>query len=150
LSDPYPVGTTNITWTATDSNGNTASCFQVLTVIDKTPPVISAESVSPAVLWSPNHKMVDVTVSYQASDNCLLSSPVTNTLSVTSNEPANGSGDGNTASDWEIVDTHHVRLRVEIAGNGHGRLYTISITSTDGSGNASSRQVTVSVPHDKH
>src|SRR6185295_10831240 len=74
------------------------------------PPVLSNEAVSTPVLVTPNHKMNNVTVSYNVTDNC---GPVTNTLSVTSNEPVNGLGDGDTAPDWEIVDANHVRLRAE-------------------------------------
>jgi hypothetical protein len=70
-------------------------------------------------------------------------------LSVTSNEPINGTGDGDTAPDWEIVDSHHVRLRAERGDNGSGRIYTITITCTDTDGNSSASTVTVSVPHDQ-
>jgi hypothetical protein len=87
--------------------------------------------------------MVDVTVDYSENDNC--SAPVC-TLSVTSNEPVNGTGDGDMAPDWEVIDAHHLRLRAERAGTGSGRIYTITATCTDTAGNSSSRTVTVSVP----
>ncbi|HEV2862907.1 MAG TPA: proprotein convertase P-domain-containing protein [Pyrinomonadaceae bacterium] len=107
-------------------------------------PVISGAAVDKPQIWSPNHQMVDVTVSYEVSDNC---GPVTSGLAVTSNEPPDGAGDGHTSSDWEVVDAHHVRLRAERSGGGGGRTYTITITSTDSAGNSSSQTVTVSVPH---
>jgi hypothetical protein len=105
------------------------------------PPVISNEAVSKSVLLPSNHKLVDVTVSYTVTDNC---GPVTNVLSVSSNEPVNA-----VAPDWEIIDSHHVRLRAERLGAGTGRVYTITITSTDSAGNASSKHLFVTVPHDR-
>jgi len=106
-------------------------------------PVISGEAVDKPTLSSPNHKMVDVTVSYNVTDNC---GTTTTALSVTSNEPINGTGDGDTAPDWEVVDEHHVRLRAERSGSGNGRIYTITITATDSAGGSSTKQVTVTVP----
>jgi uncharacterized repeat protein (TIGR01451 family) len=41
LNAPYPKGTTTITWTATDTAGNTASCQQTVTVNDATAPVVT-------------------------------------------------------------------------------------------------------------
>jgi hypothetical protein len=91
---------------------------------------------------------VDVTVNYNVTDNCPL--PANScTLTVTSNEPVNGTGDGNTSPDWIILDAHHVQLRAERAGTGNGRIYTIGITCIDSGGNSSHQTVTVSVPHDQ-
>ena len=39
LTDPYPVGVTTITWTATDAQGNYATVTQTVTVFDKEAPV---------------------------------------------------------------------------------------------------------------
>ena len=67
----------------------------------------------------------------------------------TSNEAVNGLGDGNTASDWQVVDnangTFDVWVRAERSGNGTGRVYTITATATDASGNSTSASAAVSV-----
>ena len=80
-----------------------------VTVVDATPLAITGASASPSLLWPPDHKMVNVTVFHSISDNCDASPGCV--LSVTSNEPVNGTGDGDTAPDWEVIDAHHVMLR---------------------------------------
>lgn len=130
---------------AQDKTGNIedapANPDATVTIIDNTPPAITTEPASPAALWPPNHTMRDVLVNYTVVDNCSS----TCTLSVTSNEPVNGTGDGDTAPDWEIVDAHHVRLRAERAAIGNGRTYTITVTCTDSAGNSTSKDVAVFV-----
>lgn len=118
----------------------------LLNTTPKAPLDIVGVELSRNVLWPPNHQMVDVTVGYSVTNNC---GPVTCTLSVVSNEPINGTGDGDSAPDWEIIDEHHLRLRAERAGNGSGRVYTITITCSDISGNSASRTVTVAVPKNR-
>jgi hypothetical protein len=140
----FPVGTTVVTYTATDAVGKTAAATQTVSITDATAPVIGGAAPSPSRLLPPNHKMVDVVVAYTAADNC---GAVTTSLSVSSNEVPNGSGDGNTSLDWQVVDNHHVRLRAERAGGGNGRIYTITIHATDTHGNTSSQSVIVLVPH---
>jgi hypothetical protein len=137
----FPVGDTTVK--CTSAAGPTCS-FKV-TVTDTEGPTIANLSASPASLWPPNHKMNDVAVIYDASDNCggNVNCVIT---SVTSNEPVNGLGDGDTAPDWVIVDSHSVQLRAERAGNGTGRVYTITVSCTDSSGNTTTKTVTVSVP----
>jgi uncharacterized repeat protein (TIGR01451 family) len=120
-----------------DPTNNSATAT---TTASNPPPTITDASANPSVLWPPNHKLVDVTVDYNVTDNCPLP-PDSCTLSVTSNEP----GDG----DWIILDAHHVQLRAEREGNGNGRIYTITITCIDSGGNSSHESVEVSVPHDQ-
>ena len=145
----FPVGTTTVTATVTRADSSTESCTFDVTVNDTEGPVISGASATPSYLWPPNHKMRNVTINYSATDNCTASGSITcSIISVTSNEPVNGTDDGDTAPDWEIVNNHLVRLRAERSGIGTGRIYTITIRCTDGAGNHTLRQVTVTVPLD--
>jgi uncharacterized repeat protein (TIGR01451 family) len=106
------------------------------------PPVISNVSTNPQVLWPPDHQMVGVAVQYVVTDNC----PVTNALAASSNEPVDSIADGSTTPDWLLVDPHQVVLRAERSGVGSGRIYTITVTSTDSGGASSSATVPVVVP----
>jgi hypothetical protein len=142
---------TTISNTATVSSStldpDTSNNSMMTTVtVSNPPPAITSVSVDKPALWPPNHRMVDVIVGYAATDNCTATGDITCALSVSSNEPLNGIGDGDTAPDWEVLDAHTVRLRAERAGNGTGRIYTITITCTDSGGNSSSQTVTVTVP----
>jgi hypothetical protein len=92
--------------------------------------------------------MVSVTLSVSASDNC-DDEPHSSIVSVSSNEPVNGPGDGNTAPDWEITGDLTVNLRAERSGTGNGRTYTITVMCTDAYGNSSTETVCVIVPHNK-
>jgi hypothetical protein len=144
LASAFPLGTTTITWTATDTSGNHASAAQQITVTAP-PPVIAGGTASPAALWPPNHNMTPVTVSYSITGGCGSSS--CSITSVTSNESVNGTGDGDVAPDWQIVDAHHVTLRAERSGNNAGRVYTITITCTDEHGASVTKTVPVTVSH---
>ena len=145
---PYSNGNTLVTLTVSDDQGTSSQCTGTVTVEDNTPPAITSISVNPSVLWPPNHKMVPVSVSVSASDNC-DSKPVCKITSVSSNEPENGLGDGDTAPDWKITGKLTANLRAERSGNGNGRIYTLTITCNDTAGNSSSKWVTVKVPHDQ-
>ena len=118
------------TYKATDASGNSVSRSQIITVNDNVPPEINGLSTSKQILAPPNHKMQEVTVNYSILDNCNNSPSYT--FNVSSNEPVNGTGDGDTDPDWQIIDDHKINLRAERAANGDGRIYTITVTANDG------------------
>jgi hypothetical protein len=66
-------------------------------------------------------------------------------LSVTSSEPDNGQGDGDTANDIVITGPMSVNLRAERSGKGNGRVYAITVEAEDAAGNTSTAVVNVTV-----
>ena len=119
---------------------------------DDIPPTL-APLPDKTILWPPNHKMVTVSILANASDDS--GGPVTLAATVSSNEPENGLGDGDTAPDWTtpLIDQTDgiitLQLRAERSGRGNGRVYTVTITATDGSGNRSQANVDIIVPRDQ-
>ena len=111
-----------------------------LDVCDEIAPIFEEVSVTPDVLWPANHKYVDVTATVVVSDN-FDPNPTVELVSVTSNEPDDGLGDGDTANDIVIVDDFHFQLRAERSGNGDGRIYTITYKVTDACGNSATQSV---------
>ena len=145
----FPFGTTAVSCGATDTSGNpSASCASSVTVVDTTPPSIANITASPNKLWPPNHKMVAVKVAVSGSDVC-DTTPSCHIVSVSSNEPENGLGDGDKSPDWEITGDLTLKLRAERSGKGTGRIYTATISCSDASGNSLEGEVTITVPHDK-
>jgi uncharacterized repeat protein (TIGR01451 family) len=116
---------------------------------DTTPPVIQDISVSPDSLWPPNHKMTPVTVDVVATDTC-DPDPACSIIGIASDEPVNGTGDGNSMPDWVVTDDLTADLRAERAGPEDGRVYVLTVQCTDTSGNVSEpADVAVGVPHDQ-
>lgn len=148
LPNSCSLGTTTVTFSATDAAGNIATADSTITVVDTAAPVITSISVTPDRLWAPNHKMVSAAVSMDFTDVCDANASC-RIVSVSSNEPVNGKGDGQTNADWQITGELTVDLRAERSGRGGGRVYTITVACTDSSGNTSTRDVLVSVPHDQ-
>jgi hypothetical protein len=90
--------------------------------------------------------MVPVTVVVSALDVCDTAT-VCRLVAVSSNEPTDGTGDGNTAPDWQITGPLTVDLRAERAGKGTGRVYTVTAECRDATGNRAQGTTTVTVPH---
>lgn len=140
----------------TDGNVTTHETNETLTdgvvveVVDTTAPVLTA-TASRASLWPPNHKLHAVEVEVHVEDVC-APSPAWVLAAATSDEPADGQGDGHTAADLldaqvGAQDTSFL-LRAERAGPGDGRVYTLTYEARDPSGNVARKDVQVSVPHD--
>lgn len=122
-------------------SNNSAAIYPTVT---NTPPVISTVAVDKPLLWPPNGRMEEVRLSYSATDGGCAG--VSCVLSVSSNQPLNGLGDGNRSPDWEVVSPTIVRLRAERSALGGDRVYTITLLCTDQGGASSTRSVTVTVP----
>ncbi|OLE66806.1 MAG: hypothetical protein AUG09_05670 [Acidobacteria bacterium 13_1_20CM_2_68_7] len=147
-----PLGAMVVDWTATDASGNRASCPELVNVRDTTSPRIAVVT-SPSVLWPPNHRMMDVSASVAASDAC--GTTAVSLVSVNSTEPDDspGTGDGNTVNDIQGPvpgsGGFNFALRAERDGGGGGRVYQVTYSAVDGSGNRSIATSFVFVPHDE-
>jgi hypothetical protein len=130
-------GSYTITVTVKDAAGNSTSRDIPFTVADTTPPVIHSVSASPNSLSPPNHKLVALTVSVVASDNC-DASPVSKIISITANQAT-------LAGDIQITGNLTAKLAAS-RNAGSTRVYTITVQSTDASGNSSTATTTVTVP----
>lgn len=140
---PYPLGTTAVTLTATDTEKLTSTCTANVTVVDKQSPTISAVSASPNVLWPPNKKMIPVTVSVSASDNC-DQNPVCKITAISENEPGNGK-----SPDWQITGNLTASLKADRTNAKDPRVYTLTVQCADAAGNSSGGTTTVSVQSTK-
>jgi hypothetical protein len=149
----FPLGTTTTTLQVTDTATNAMNSDSVdVTVVDTTPPVVRVFA-DPFVLWPPNHGLREVQLRIRVRDRCSADGDVTiELLSVMSDEPDNGTGDGDTANDIQDVqlgtDDRAILLRAERKGNGDGRVYTATYRVTDASGNVTDVTARVFVPHD--
>jgi HYR domain-containing protein len=145
----FALGDTTVVCSAHDSRGNTASGSFTVSVHDTTPPTAPALTITPSSLWPANHKLVPVSVTASSVDSVSGGAACT-IVDVTSNEPDNGLGDGDTAGDIVRSGGLTLSLRAERSGAGDGRIYTLSVACVDKAGNRSGASlITVAVPHDR-
>jgi uncharacterized repeat protein (TIGR01451 family) len=141
LDAPYPVGTTTITWTATDAANNTASATQTITVKDTQAPSLSS-SVTVRTMGPPfNHALINVGLAALFSDNCPGLGPLQ--VSVFSDED---DGTGTHSPDAVNIGLGTLKLRRERDGDSDGRVYLIVVKAIDASGNTAVSCSTVTVP----
>lgn len=143
----FPVGTTIVTCTATDSIGQTSQCTFNVTVNDVEKPTITSASVSVSTFWTPSHEMINVGLSASATDNC---GAVVLTVAVFGDEnDESPTGDGSFSPDAKNIAVGSLRLRAERSQKGDGRVYLIIVTATDGAGNTAKACLTVVAPKDQ-
>ena len=107
-------------------------------------PDCSSASPSISEIWPPNHTMHDVTVlGVSDADSDIVTIIITGILQ---DEEVNVDGDGNTAPDGAGVGSPTASVRSERSGTGDGRVYEISFTATDPSGDICTGTIEVSVP----
>lgn len=138
FSTSFDLGVHVITLKVTDPSGASAESNVTITVQDITAPTIHSLCASPNVLSPPNHRLVPVQISIDASDLCDLA-PVSRIVSITSNEPV---------ADGDIQITGDLTALLAASRNpaGPGRVYSITVECVDASGNSSSGIVPVTVP----
>jgi hypothetical protein len=110
---------------------------------------VTLEVTAPQCLWAPNHKMVLFTLDdIHATVTGSCGTPSLSIVSVTSNQPALGDGQGAASPDYTF-NSSGVCLRSEREGRSPGpRVYTVTVEATDG--NVSVQQsVQVTVGHDQ-
>jgi hypothetical protein len=150
IAGGLPLGTHTLTLEVGDGIHTVSSSITV-TVVDTVAPSLTPVA-NTTILWPPNHKMVDVTINSNATDNS--NGAVSLTVMVNCNEPPDYDNDGNIIPDYSIVQIDqasgviYLQLRASKAGSKGERIYTVTITATDESGNSSSADVQIKVPHD--
>jgi hypothetical protein len=142
----FPLGSTTVTCTASDSHGQITTTMFMVTVLDSEAPVVHC-TVGTAMLKTPNHAMVDVGLNCSATDNAGIASV---TVSVSQDEGLTSLGSGKFGPDAMLLTNGNgevigLRVRSERDGKGDGRVYLVLMTVTDTSGNVTIGKATISV-----
>ena len=122
----FPIGTSTVTWTVTDINGNTNSCQQLVIVSDRTTPSITCESNISVSPNTPGCKAI-VSLSTPVVSDC--NGPVTTTYNI-SGAGASGPSSGSGAVGTRTFNTG---------------ITNITYTATDGAGNTNSCSMSITV-----
>jgi hypothetical protein len=143
--DVSQPGDYQVSYSATDASGNTGSTTRDVEVQDTIPPVLTL-TLSPDSLWPPNHKMTEITPTITVTDEC-DPNPTIELVSIVSDEPDEGLGDGDTVGDIDVAADGTILLRNERDGRSDGRVYTVTYRAFDASGNQTTAEAIVVVPH---
>lgn len=127
-----------------DANGKVITSVEIpFTKVDVTSPTISV-SLSPSTLWPPNNKLVPITATITVHDD-FDPQPEIKLESITATETL-ATGD---IQDAQIgIDDRNFSLIAKRSGTSkEGRIYTVTYSATDASGNKTLASAVVTVPH---
>jgi hypothetical protein len=79
----FPVGTTTVTYTATDVNGNTATSSFTVAVIDNTNPVVNVQNITLNLTSAGTGTITAAQINNGSTDNCGIASIVLNKTNFT-------------------------------------------------------------------
>jgi hypothetical protein len=128
-----------------DDNKKPGTYTGSIVAIDTAPPTLSV-TLSPATLWPPNDKLTSITATITAKDD-YDPEPEIKLESITSNESL---ADGDIQDAQLQTDDRSFSLAAKRDGNNMaGRIYTVTYSATDASGNKATASATVTVPHDQ-
>jgi hypothetical protein len=116
----YPVGTTIITWTATDIHGNKTTCTQAITVTDTEAPSIVCAPAQTQTADAGDCGAIVTVIAPATADNCgvaSLTNNYTNTANASAHYPV-----GTTTITWTVTDIH---------GNTSSCTQTITVTDNE-------------------
>lgn len=148
----FPVGTTTVTYTATDDAGNSLTATQTVTVIDNTAPTITAPAPTSVNADATGHAMIpNVVAGTTATDNCgpvtITQSPLAGTIvglgthTITINATDNAGNTSTAATTFTVVDG---RLTFSLSASpnpvNRGRTAKVEVTYT----NTTAARLTVS------
>jgi hypothetical protein len=154
--EPNPgfTGSDAFTYRIRDDLNNLSEPVEVaitVTAPDRTPPEIVV-SEDPLVVWPPNHRYERIRVAdlvdavLDDGDPGVTVEDVV-IVRVTSDEPDDGDGDGETVDDIVLgAGCRVVDLRAERQEAGNGRVYVVELAVTDASANVGSASIEVHVP----
>ncbi|HSR68141.1 MAG TPA: hypothetical protein VLU25_09370 [Acidobacteriota bacterium] len=135
----FPLGNTAVTWTATDSSGNSASDTQLVQVVDTTEPVIACNS--PATITPP-----DAPISFSATATDVCAGDVTAQITAYGCASINGAGKVIDKTESCIVSFQGDTVTIDDVG-GVGTTIFWDVTASDGNGNTATTTCQVQVAH---
>jgi len=128
-----------------DAAGKSRVVSYPMQLIDQAPPTLSV-TLTPATLWPPNNKMVSVNATITVKDD-YDPEPEIKLESITASETLAANDIQNAQLG---TDDRQFSLAAEREGtNLAGRIYTITYSATDASGNKTTASATAIVPHNQ-